>query len=377
VHDYFLGDQRIATRPQGQSTRYVLADQVGSTRALVDSATGSVVKRLDYFPFGETRTDTGAAVCTERFDGKYRDASGQDQFAARHYAPPRGVFLQPDTVTSDVYDPQALNRYAFPGNNPATLSDPTGHEWESDRPVVACCIEITVTPTDWWVSFEDFDFMNPSFGVALSQAEQFRADFDKMYARDGLDLRLEEPAGPEFHPPDIPSAPASGGFPISTYHGAPDLPVQDMGLGPLEYISEVKAAWSVGVRVVTGAALKVAARRAAVAAGRNAVRGGAAAVRLGQAGEAAVRAAHDIGPATRILVNGVERIPDGLNLTKGVLSEVKNVGSLSYTRQLRDYATYAARNGLRFDLYVRRSTVLSGPLQEAIESGAIHVNYIK
>ncbi|MEZ5897870.1 MAG: RHS repeat-associated core domain-containing protein [Hyphomicrobiaceae bacterium] len=61
--------------------------------------------------------------------------------------------------------------------------------------------------------------------------------------------------------------------------------------------------------------------------GPRAARGGAAAVRLGQAGEAAVRGAYNIGPATRVLVNGVERIPVGL--TGRVLSEVKNVGSLS------------------------------------------------
>jgi hypothetical protein len=107
-----------------------------------------------------------------------------------------------------------------------------------------------------------------------------------------------------------------------------------------------------------------------------AARGGAAAVRLGQAGEAAVRAAHDIGPATKILVNGAERIPDGLNLGTKVLSEVKNVGSLSYTQQLRDFAQYAGQNGLRFDLYVRPGTELSGPLRQAVSSGEINLLFI-
>jgi hypothetical protein len=95
---------------------------------------------------------------------------------------------------------------------------------------------------------------------------------------------------------------------------------------------------------------------------------------LGRAGEAAVRAAHDIGPPTRIFVNGVERVPDGL--TDAVLSEVKNVGSLSYTQQLRDYAQYAAQNGLRFDLYVRSTTGLSGPLGQAWASGQVNILFI-
>jgi hypothetical protein len=105
-----------------------------------------------------------------------------------------------------------------------------------------------------------------------------------------------------------------------------------------------------------------------------AARGGAAAVRAGQAGEAAVRAATNIGPATRITVNGATRIPDGLTGT--VLSEVKNVGALSYTQQLRDFAAFARQSGRQFDLYVRPNTQLSGPLQDAVRAGEINLRYI-
>jgi hypothetical protein len=103
-------------------------------------------------------------------------------------------------------------------------------------------------------------------------------------------------------------------------------------------------------------------------------RGGLAAVRAGQAGEAAVRAAYDIGPKTAIDIAGRTRIPDGL--LQDALSEVKNVNYLSYTQQLRDYAQYATQNGLRFDLYVRPTTILSGPLQDAISPGAINLLFI-
>lgn len=63
------------------------------------------------------------------------------------------------------------------------------------------------------------------------------------------------------------------------------------------------------------------------------------------------------------------RIPDGLG--NGVLSEVKNVSSLSYSSQLRDFAVYAQQEGLAFNLYVRGSTTLSGPLQAAVDNGTI------
>ena len=95
--------------------------------------------------------------------------------------------------------------------------------------------------------------------------------------------------------------------------------------------------------------------------------GGAGPVRIGQAGERAVRAANDIGPKVRIEINGRGRVPDGL--TDSVLSEVKNVQRLSFTRQLRDFADFAHQTGRRFDLFVRPNTRLSGPLQEAISPG--------
>jgi hypothetical protein len=65
------------------------------------------------------------------------------------------------------------------------------------------------------------------------------------------------------------------------------------------------------------------------------------------------------------------RIPDELN--SSVLGEVKNVSSLSYTNQLQDFADYARQEQLQFNLYVRGSTTLSGPLQAEVDSGEINL----
>lgn len=59
-----------------------------------------------------------------------------------------------------------------------------------------------------------------------------------------------------------------------------------------------------------------------------------------------------------------------------MLSEVKNVSSLSFTRQLRDFADFAQQTGRQFDLYVRRSTRLSGPLKDAVQEGRINLLFI-
>ncbi|WP_374413575.1 putative toxin [Hydrogenophaga sp.] len=96
------------------------------------------------------------------------------------------------------------------------------------------------------------------------------------------------------------------------------------------------------------------------------------AAQLGQEGEKAVRAVYNIGekPSSPILMNGRGRIPDGLS--GEVVSEVKNVKKLSFTKQLRDYSDFAQQTGRRFDLYTRPSTEPSGPLQDAIDSGIIN-----
>jgi hypothetical protein len=87
-----------------------------------------------------------------------------------------------------------------------------------------------------------------------------------------------------------------------------------------------------------------------------------------------VRGAYDIGDKVPIKVGGRTRVPDGLTGT--TVSEVKNVRSLSYTAQLRDFARYAEDTGRQFDLYVRPSTTLSEPLQVGVRRGSINLRYI-
>lgn len=69
------------------------------------------------------------------------------------------------------------------------------------------------------------------------------------------------------------------------------------------------------------------------------------------------------------------RIPDELN--SSVLGEVKNVGRLNYTSQLRDFAAYARQEGLAFTLYTRGSTTFSSTLQAEITSGRILLDTIR
>jgi hypothetical protein len=87
---------------------------------------------------------------------------------------------------------------------------------------------------------------------------------------------------------------------------------------------------------------------------------------LGLAGE---RAAGITGAKKAINVAGQTRVPDKLTAT--ALIEVKNVKKLSYTKQLRDFTTFARDEQLDFILVTRPGTKLSGPLKTAIANGDI------
>lgn len=92
---------------------------------------------------------------------------------------------------------------------------------------------------------------------------------------------------------------------------------------------------------------------------------------LGIAGEKAVGLS---GAKTAIKVGGRTRIPDAL--TRRTLTEVKNVKSLSFTRQLRDFHSFSQQTGRQFILYTRPGTTLSGPLRNAINQGTITHRFI-
>ena len=99
--------------------------------------------------------------------------------------------------------------------------------------------------------------------------------------------------------------------------------------------------------------------------------GGAQVVRIGQLGEAAIRAVVNVGPKAAKTINGTDRMFDGL--LNDSVSEIKNVAYQAYTRQLKDSLAYAQQNFLRFDLYVRATTKLSGPLNDAVHQGVVNL----
>jgi RHS repeat-associated protein len=120
----------IASGAQAQEVvEYYGTDALGSVRVVFD-ASGAIVARADYLPYGEEVTAAGP-MPAEHFTGQARDAeAGMDYFHARQYQPRTGRFNAVDPVFAGLLDPQYWNRYSYVGNNPLSWADPTGRNKE-------------------------------------------------------------------------------------------------------------------------------------------------------------------------------------------------------------------------------------------------------
>lgn len=98
---------------------------------------GAEVRGYEYASFGQTLTESGSVSNEIGFTGQRNDeGTGLVYMGARYYDPLLSRFISPDTVLPDVYNPQALNRYAYALNNPVNNTDPSGlrpWRWRSSR----------------------------------------------------------------------------------------------------------------------------------------------------------------------------------------------------------------------------------------------------
>jgi RHS repeat-associated protein len=110
---------------QTEVVEYYGLDAIGSIRVVFD-ASGAVVARTDYLPFGENVQLTGA-LPPWQFTGQIRDSeAGQDDFGARRYQPRHGRFTAVDPVYAGLFDPQQWNRYAYARSSPLHFVDRDG-----------------------------------------------------------------------------------------------------------------------------------------------------------------------------------------------------------------------------------------------------------
>jgi RHS repeat-associated protein len=123
----FGGNLRLAVL-KGSLTYYYHKDHLGSTGAITDD-TGAKVESAEYHPFGTTREHTGSNVSDYKFtDQELDNETNLYNYDARLYDPVLGMFVTPDSIVPDDYDPQLLNRFSYCRNNPLIYTDPSGHK---------------------------------------------------------------------------------------------------------------------------------------------------------------------------------------------------------------------------------------------------------
>ena len=304
----------------GDKVYYYHFDGLGSVVALSD-VNNVIVERYSYDVFGApTIYDVNNSQISQSVIGNpymftarsIDHETGLYYYRARMYNSVIGRFLQTDPIGYE----DGINVYAYCGNNPVNFADPMG----------LCKGE-------------------SSFGRKLWEGDYVGAQ----YGDSALDRYAREIA--------------FGNASWYNYVGAAFSALWT----PESWKSTAITLGTAGYSAVQA---RLAASSAKVA-GTGIVRGGFKPVQIGRAGE---RAVGINGPKNAINWNGQKLIPD--QVTKKLLVEVKNVKNLSFTKQLRNYSNFAQTSNRNFELYVRSSTKLSGPLHAARESGSIIIKYI-
>jgi RHS repeat-associated protein len=109
---------------RGGVTYYMMYDQVGSLRLIVDSS-GNITKRIDYDSFGNIINDTNPGFTIPfGFAGGFHDRdTGLVRFGARDFDPSIGRWTAKDPIDFAGGD---VNLYGYVQNDPVNFVDPSG-----------------------------------------------------------------------------------------------------------------------------------------------------------------------------------------------------------------------------------------------------------
>ncbi len=110
---------------QSDTVTYVYTDPQGTPLAKAD-ASGNIVARYDYTPYGNSVASLGNPPSGPGYTGHVNDPeTGLVYMQARYYQP-TGRFLSPDPVEPAAGNIYNFNRYAYANGNPNRYTDPDG-----------------------------------------------------------------------------------------------------------------------------------------------------------------------------------------------------------------------------------------------------------
>jgi len=109
---------------KGGATYRIVSEPSGTVRLVVDVATGEIVQRLDYDPFGRVVLDTRPGFQPFGFKGGlYDPATGLVHARARDYDPNTGRWIEKDPT---LFGGQNTNVYVYADGDPINRLDPDG-----------------------------------------------------------------------------------------------------------------------------------------------------------------------------------------------------------------------------------------------------------
>jgi RHS repeat-associated protein len=282
---------------------------------------------------------------------KERDIeTGLDYFLARYYSSPQARFTSPDefsggpdalysfassassnpTFYADLTNPQSLNKYHYALGNPLVYVDPDGH--------APCCLR------DEDIKTVAEGGKDVGKGLLKTAANTWLGMNNSMAAFNAL-----------------------GAEPVEPYQ--PTNTTQAVTMVIAERVTFF-AGFLTGRANVGGVAIAEAKTTVGVA---SAVGSTQAARQIGQQGEALSGVVRNTERIPSLTGTAAYRTPDGLNRVARTIDEVKNVGYQARTNQIRDNIAFAQQQGFTFNLHIRSTTRLSGPLQREVVAGTVNL----
>jgi len=166
---YYAGSKILATDDSINGRKYYHQDRLNTNRIITDSS-GNEIGRFKSLPYGQA-LDTSDERYS--FTGKELDKdSGLYDFDARQYDADTGKFISSDPAKDE-------NAYAYVGNNPMNLIDPSGMSSEDIAPTVV------VVPDD---------FCGP-----LSDNQIYASDFLSFIIQQSIELAIQKAKAMELY----------------------------------------------------------------------------------------------------------------------------------------------------------------------------------
>ena len=151
------GVDEIFSRMESAGTQSVLADGLGSTLALLNSA-GVTQTEYSYEPFGNTTITGAASSNTSQYTARENDGTGLYYYRARYYSPKLQRFISEDPSDFGGGD---TNLYAYVSNGPCNATDPSGQFIVGD-----CLLGMLGTAVDGLLSGRKFSVKSLVKGCA-------------------------------------------------------------------------------------------------------------------------------------------------------------------------------------------------------------------